>query len=43
MFKILLMIVAIAAFFCLCVIIVCLFAAFSENDLPDIEDIEVNV
>jgi hypothetical protein len=39
MFKILLMIVAIATFFCLCVIMVCLFAAFSENELPDIEDV----
>ena len=39
MFKILLMIVAIATFFCLCVIMVCLFAAFSEDNLPDIEDI----
>jgi len=39
MFKILLMIVAIATFFCLCVIMVCLFAAFYENKLPDIEDV----
>jgi len=39
MFKILLMIVAIATFFCLCVIMVCLFAAFYENELADIEDV----
>jgi hypothetical protein len=39
MFKILLMIVTLAVFFCLCVFMVCLFAAFSENELPDIEDV----
>lgn len=39
MFKILLMIVAIATFFCLCFVMVCLFAAFSKNNLPDIEDV----
>lgn len=39
MFKILLMIVAIATFLCLCVIMICFFAAFSGNELPDIEDV----
>jgi hypothetical protein len=39
MLKILLMIAAIATLFCLCVIMVCLFAAFSGNELPDIEDV----
>ena len=40
MFKILLLIVIIAAIFCLCVVIACLFAASRENELPDIEDVE---
>jgi hypothetical protein len=41
MLKIFLMIVAIAAIFCLCFVMLFLFAAFSENELPDIEDVEV--
>jgi hypothetical protein len=41
MLKIFLMIVAIAAILCLCVVMLFLFAAFSENELPDIEDVEV--
>jgi hypothetical protein len=41
MLKIFLMIVAIAAIICLCVITIFLFAAFSENELPDIEDVEI--
>ncbi|MEA1946236.1 MAG: hypothetical protein U9N83_02910 [Thermodesulfobacteriota bacterium] len=41
MLKLFLMIVAIAAFFCLCVVILFLFSALSENELPDIEDVEV--
>jgi hypothetical protein len=41
MLKIFLMIVAIAALFCLCVVILFLFAAFSKNELPDIKDVEI--
>jgi hypothetical protein len=40
MLKIFLMIVAIAVIFCLCLFILFFFAAFSENELPDIEDVE---
>ncbi len=42
MFKILLIIALIVAIFCLYVAIVTLFAASRENELPDIEDVEVN-
>ena len=42
MVKILLSIALIAAIFCLYVIITTLFAASRENELPDIEDVEVN-
>jgi hypothetical protein len=41
MLKIFLMIVSIAAIFCLCVVMLFLFAALSENELPDIEDVEI--
>ena len=41
MLKITLMILAMAAIFCLCIVILFLFAAFSKNELPDIEDVEV--
>jgi len=41
MSKIFLMFLAIAAIICLCVVILFFFAAFSENELPDIEDVEV--
>jgi hypothetical protein len=42
MFKVLLVIAVITAIFCLCVAISALFAASRENELPDIEDVEVN-
>jgi hypothetical protein len=42
MFKILLIIALMVAIFCLCVAIATLFAASRENQLPDIEDVEVN-
>ena len=42
MFKILLIIALMVAIFCLCGAIVALFAAFRENELPDIEDVEFN-
>jgi hypothetical protein len=42
MFKILLIIALIAAIFCLYVAIAALFAASRENELPGIEDVEVN-
>jgi hypothetical protein len=42
MFKILLIIALMVAIFCLCVAIAALFAASRENELPDIEDVEVN-
>jgi hypothetical protein len=42
MFKILLIIALMVAIFCLCVAIVALIAASRENELPDIEDVEVN-
>jgi hypothetical protein len=43
MFKILLIITVMVAIFCLCVAIVAIFAAFRENELPDIEDVEFNL
>jgi len=43
MFKILLTIKVMVVIFCLCVVIVALFAAFRENELPDIEDVEFNL
>jgi len=42
MFKILLIIALMVAIFCLCVAVSALFAASRENELPDIEDVEVN-
>ena len=42
MFKIILIISLMAAIFCLGVAISALFAAHRENELPDIEDVEVN-
>ena len=42
MFKILLIIVLMVAIFCLCVAIAALFVTSRENELPDIEDVEVN-
>ena len=42
MFKILLIIALMVVIFCLCVAIAALFAASRENELPDIEDVEVN-
>ena len=42
MFKILLVIVLMVVIFCLCVAIAVLFAASRENELPDIDDVEVN-
>ena len=42
MFKILLIIPLMIAIFCLCVAIAAFFAASRENELPDIEDVEVN-
>jgi hypothetical protein len=42
MFKILLVIALMAAIFCLCVAIATLFAASRENELPGIEDVEIN-
>jgi len=42
MFKIFLIIALMLAIFCLYVVIVALFAAFRENELPDIEDVEFN-
>ena len=41
MFKLLIIIVGIAAIFCLYAFIACLFAMSRENELPDIEDVEV--
>ena len=41
MFKIFLFIVVIAAIVCLGFAAACLFAAYTENELPDIEDVEV--
>ncbi len=41
MFKIFLFIAIIAAIVCLGFAVACLFAAFHENELPDIEDVEV--
>ncbi len=41
MFKIFLFIVIIAAIVCLCFAAACLFAAYHENELPDIEDVEI--
>ena len=41
MFKIFLFIAIIAAIVCLYFAVACLFAAFHENELPDIEDVEV--
>ena len=41
MFKIFLFIAVIAAIVCLCLAVTCLFAAYHENELPDIEDIGV--
>jgi predicted secreted protein len=42
MFKIFLFIAVIAAIVCLCFAVACLFAAYNENQLPDIEDVEVD-
>ena len=42
MFKILLIIALMVAIFCLCVAVAALFATSRENELPDIEDVEVN-
>jgi len=42
MFKILLIIALIVAIFCLCIFIATLFAASRENELPDIQDVEIN-
>jgi hypothetical protein len=42
MFKILLIIALMVAIFCLYVAISALFAAYRENELPDIDDVEVN-
>ena len=42
MFKILLIVALMVAIFCLYVVITALFAASRENELPDIEDVEVN-
>ena len=42
MFKILLIIALMVAIFCLCFAIAALVAASRENELPDIEDVEVN-
>ena len=42
MFKILLIITLIAVIFCLYFAIVALFAASRENELPSIEDVEIN-
>ncbi len=41
MFKIFLFIAVIAAIVCLGFAVACLFAAYHENQLPDIEDVEV--
>jgi len=40
MLKIFLTIAAIAIIFCLCLVMLFFFAAFSENELPDIDDVE---
>lgn len=42
MFKISLIIALMAAIFCLCVAMAALFAASRENELPDIEDVEID-
>jgi hypothetical protein len=42
MFKILLIIALMVAIFCLYGAILALFAAYRENELPDIDDVEVN-
>jgi len=42
MFKILLIIPLMVAIFFLCVAIAAFFATSRENELPDIEDVEVN-
>ena len=42
MFKILLIIALMVAIFCLCVAISALFTASRENELPGIEDVEVD-
>jgi hypothetical protein len=42
MFKLFLIIALMGAIFCLCLAIATLFAASRENELPDIEDVEVN-
>ena len=39
--KILLIIAALAAVYCLCAAIACLLAASREIELPDIEDVEI--
>jgi len=41
MFKIFLFIAVIAAIVCLYFAVACLFTAYYENELPDIEDVEV--
>ena len=41
MFKIFMFIAVIAAIVCLCFAVACLFAAYHENKLPDIEDVDV--
>jgi hypothetical protein len=42
MFKISLIIALLGAIFCLCVAMAALFAASFENELPDIEDVEID-
>ena len=42
MFKISLIIALMAAIYCLCAAIAALFAASRENELPDIEDVEID-
>jgi len=41
MFKIFLFIAVIAAVVCLCFAVACLFAAYHDNELPVIEDVEI--
>jgi len=41
MFKIFLFIAVMASIVCLCFAVACLFVAYHENELPDIEDVEV--
>ncbi len=41
-FKILLILLGLAVIFCLSVAAICLISISRENQLPDIEDIEVN-